>query len=218
MLEQFRRPPFSNQEAKQKSQELLKTFQGRRTVRDFAPANVDEEIIKNAIKMASLAPNGANKQPWKFSLIKNKNLRHKIRERAEFNEEEFYWGEKYPVWKKDLKHLHTDEKKPFLTEADYLLAIFAENYSIDEYGEKSNHYYVKESVGIATGFLICSLHQSGLNVLTYTPSKMQFLCEMLDRPRNEKLYILLAIGVAHPEACVPAIKKKNIEQVLIEHI
>jgi iodotyrosine deiodinase len=217
MLEKFVRPPFSNQDAKEKSRNLVNQFKQRRTIREFIPANVDEEIVMNAIKVASLAPNGANKQPWKFSLIKNKNLRHKIRTEAESYEKEFYQGEQYPGWKQDLKHLHTNEEKTFLTDADYLLAIFAENFGINENGQRTSNYFVKESVGIATGFLISSLHQCGLNVLTYTPSKMQFLCETLNRPRNEKLYLLLAIGVAHPEAEVPSIEKKAIKEILTYH-
>lgn len=217
MLEKFERPPFSNQAALNKSHELLDLFKGRRTIRDFAQAGVDEEVILNAIKIASLAPNGANKQPWSFSLIKNPELRHNLRDRAEGYEGEFYNTDQYSQWKKDLKHLHTDEHKTFLTDADFLLAIFAQNFELDDKGNSSPHYYVKESVGIATGFLISTLHQCGLNVLTYTPSKMQFLCEMLERPRNEKLFILLAIGVAHPEAQVPAIDKKPINSLLTYH-
>lgn len=217
MLQKFDRPPFSNQAALNKSQELLEVFKQRRTIRDFAQANVDEDVILNAIQVASLAPNGANKQPWSFSLIKNPELRHKIRSRAEGYEGEFYHNDQYSRWKKDLEHLHTDEQKPFLTDSDYLLAIFAQNFELDAEGNSHPHYYVKESVGIMTGFLISTLHQCGLNVLTYTPSKMQFLCEMLERPRNEKLFILLAIGVAHPEAQVPLIDKKCMQTLLNYH-
>lgn len=214
MLENYHAPNFLPNKAKEISEELLGKFKMRRTVRQFKNADIDSNLIINAIKMASLAPNGANKQPWSLCLIENKQLKERIRILAEEEEKKFYHGEGNEKWKDDLKHLHTNFEKPFLTEANYLIPIFAKNYEISESGETTPNYYVKESVGIMTGFLISCLHQMGLSMLTYTPSKMQFLNDLLERPRNEKIYMVLVVGLGHPEAQVPIINKKPIDEVL----
>ena len=163
--------------------------------------------------MASRAPSGANKQPWSIAFIKDQDLRKKIRTLSEREEKQFYENPKQIRWQDDLKHLHTDATKDFLTEASHLLVIFGRNFETNDWGTSPN-YYVKESVGIMTGFLLSALHLSGLHTLTYTPSKMKFLNEVLDRPRNERPFLVIAAGLAHPEAKVPVIEKKPLEQVM----
>jgi nitroreductase len=216
MLERYQRKKFNENKQLLKSYELLDEFKTRRTIRHFSQESFDKQIICNAIQIAGLAPNGANKQPWAFSLISDPRLKKKIREKAEEVEFEFYQIRRPKKWIKDLSALHTNENKKFLTDAPYLLPIFSKSYERD--GDNNNpNYYVRESVGIATGFLIASLHQCGLSVLTYTPSKIRFLHDILDRPKNEKLFMLLAIGLPHPLAEVPIITKKSVEEILTIH-
>lgn len=214
MLENYQAPDFISNKALETSEQLLDQFKKRRTVRKFKKASIDRELIINAIKLACLAPNGANKQPWTMCIIENQVLKEKIRLLAEEEEKKFYDGAGNEKWKNDLKHLYTNFEKPFLTEASFLIPIFAKNYELSETGETTPNYYVKESVGIMTGFLISCLHQLGLSMLTYTPSKMQFLNDLLKRPRNEKIYLVLVVGISHPEAQIPIIEKKPIDEVL----
>lgn len=216
MLERLKTHIFNENENLAKSYRLVEEFKNRRTVRHFSKETFDSQIIRNAIQIAGLAPNGANKQPWAFSLISDLEIKKEIRKRAEEVEFDFYQVRKPKKWIKDISHLHTNEEKSFLTDAPYLLPIFARTYEQDG-DDTSANYYVKESVGIATGFLISTLHQCGLSVLTYTPSKIKFLQDYLNRPKNEKLYMLLAIGIPHPDAEVPVITKKSLEEILTDY-
>lgn len=213
MLEKLPTRPFDNQTSLSISHELQSFYEKRRSVRSFKKSQINPEIIYNAIKIASSAPSGANKQPWNFILIEDPLTKRHIRFEAELRETEFYQQKKPQKMLQDIKQLHTNEEKSFLEKANFLLPIFSKSYELDENNQKKSNYYVKESVGIATGMMISSLHLSGLSVLTYTPTKMQFLTQLLGRPENEKLFILLAIGLPHDQTQVPVIQKKTLKQI-----
>jgi iodotyrosine deiodinase len=189
-------------------------MQRRRTVRDFSNKPVPRAIIEDAVMTAAGAPSGANLQPWSFVCISDAAVKSRIRVAAEEEEREFYKGGKTPeAWLGALAPLGTDEHKPFLDIAPWLIVIFGQRYGVAEDGSHLKHYYVPESVGIAMGFLIASLHNAGLATLTHTPSPMGFLNEICGRPENEKPYVLLVAGYP-AEACrVPVITKKKLEEV-----
>ena len=172
----------------------------RRTVRDFSPEPVPREIIEHALRAAGTAPNGANLQPWHFVVVSDPGLKSKIRVAAEAEEREFYATKAPQEWLDALAPLGTDEHKPFLETAPYLIAIFAQSYGLTPEGKKVKHYYATESVGVATGFLIAALHHAGLATLTHTPSPMGFLNELLERPGNERPFLLLIVGYPAADA------------------
>ena len=208
---------FSNQTLEEmhlNSKKFYNLIKKRRSVRDFKNDEIDFEIIKNAILAAGTAPNGANLQPWHFVVIKNKSIKKKIRLAAEIEEKEFYKKKAPKEWLDALKPLGTDKKKPFLEEAPYLIAIFEKKNSIKN-NKKIKNYYVKESVGIATGILISCLHFSGLSMLTHTPSPMNFLNSILKRPSNEKPFVLLVVGKPKDDCVIPvfATKKKSFSKI-----
>ena len=176
-----------------KSKKFYEIISKRRSVRDFDSKKIDLKIIKNAILSAGSAPNGANLQPWHFVIIKDKKIKKKIRIAAENEEKEFYKKKAPKEWLKALEPLGTDENKKFIENAPILIAIFEKKYSFQK-KKKIKNYYVRESVGIATGILISCLHISGLCMLTHTPSPMNFLNKILDRPSNEKPFVLLIVG------------------------
>jgi len=184
----------------------------RRTVRDYCDRPVPRGVIEQAILTAGGAPSGANQQPWTFVAIESPEIKARIRAAAEEEEKAFYAGRAGADWLDALAHLGTDWEKPFLTEAPWLIAIFAQRWG-DADGKKIKHYYVPESIGIATGFLIAALHQAGLATLTHTPSPMGFLNAICGRPESEKALILLVVG--HPkEGCmVPRIGKKRLDEI-----
>ena len=185
----------------------------RRTVRDFSAKPVHKEIIENAIKTACSAPSGANKQPWYFVAVESAEVKRTIRKAAELEEHEFYSRRAPQDWLDDLKVFETDAYKPFLETAPYLIAVFLERHSVDEEGAKHKNYYMPESVGIATGFLLAALHNAGLATLTHTPSPMKFLNQILERPSNEKPYMLIVVGYPAEGATVPDIERKPLDQV-----
>lgn len=213
MLQEFKRPKYDENLSSSVSEELVKIFEKRRTIRQYSKEKPDREIILNAIRVASLAPSGANAQPWHFAVIENQALKEEIKDKCEKEEFDFYHKNPNQKWIEDLKHLHTHEKKEFLTQAPYLIAIFYSHYSHDQSGEKKTHYYAKESVGLAAGMLLSSLHLCGLNTLTYTPKRMQFLNDLLERPKNERPFMIIACGVAPTDCEVPQISKKTIHEV-----
>lgn len=204
---------YPPEEMKQRSKEFYKDMKRRRTIRDFSDRPVPVEVIKNAIKAAGTAPNGANLQPWHFVVVSDPDVKSKIRVEAEKAEMEFYEKKAPKEWLEALKPLGTDEIKPYLETAPYLIVIFSKNYEISEKGDKIQHYYVKESVGIATGMLITALHRSGLATLTHTPNPMKFLNKILDRPSNERAYLILVTGYPAEDAKVPDITKKPLEEI-----
>ncbi len=184
----------------------------RRTVREYSGEPVPEEVIDACIEAAGTAPNGANRQPWHFVVVRDPEVKRRIRMEAEKEERDFYAHRAPAAWLEALAHLGTDEHKPFLERAPVLIAIFAESYELRG-GEKLKNYYVTESVGIATGILITALHHAGLATLTHTPSPMGFLNEVLDRPANERPFLLLVVGYPADDALVPDIAKKPLDRI-----
>ncbi len=204
---------LSTEEMLSNSKEFFNNISRRRTVRDFSDQAVDIEVIENAVRAAGSAPSGANKQPWHFVIISKQEVKHKIRVAAEVEEQEFYGGRAPESWLEDLRELETDEHKPFLETAPYLIAVFLERNTTDEEGVKHKNYYMPESVGIAMGMLLTALHLSGLATLTHTPSPMKFLNEILDRPSNEKPYMLIVTGLPIDDVTVPDIERKPFSQI-----
>ncbi len=203
---------ISENEMLNRSANLLNALKTRRSVRDFSSRSVSEEIIHNCIKTAVYAPSGANKQPWHFVIVKNPSIKKKIRIAAEAEEKEFYSHRATKEWLEDLNQFGTDWHKPFLETAPYLIVIFKE--IIDKHGDESRkNYYVNESVGIAAGFLLTAIHNAGLASLTHTPSPMKFLQEILNRPENERAFLLIPVGYPADEAEVPVIDKKPFDEV-----
>ena len=175
------------------------------------------EVIDLCLKAAGTAPNGANHQPWHFAVVTDPATKRRIREAAEKEEQAFYNGRAPDEWLEALAPLGTDEHKPFLEEAPALIVIFAENYGLGDEGEKVKNYYVTESVGIATGFLIAALHKAGLATLTHTPSPMGFLREILNRPERERAFLILVVGYPADDAEVPDIEKKKLSEFVSYH-
>lgn len=193
---------------------LLRLFKKRKSTRIFSDESPDLEIIKKCIEIAATAPSGANKQPWSFCLITNKEKKQKIREVAEIGEKQFYLNSSLNKWHEDLKEFNTYISKPFLTKAYCLIPVFYKNYELDKNDQKSVNYYAKESVGISVGFLISALHMAGLSVLTYTPSDKKPIGHLLDRPKNDILFMLLAVGLPDQSEVYPSITKKPINEIL----
>ncbi len=198
-----------------RSRELRDRMRTRRTVRDFSCEPVPFELIENAIATATTAPSGANQQPWTFIVVSNAAIKRKIREAAEAEEYESYTRRMSQEWLDALAHLHTDWHKPHLEDAPYLIIVFAQAYGLRADGTKIKHYYVTESVGIAVGMLLASLHTAGLATLTHTPNPMMFLSEILGRPANERAYVVIPVGYPAADAKVPNITKKPLDEVLI---
>ncbi len=184
----------------------------RRTVREYSGDPVPAEVIDACIEAAGTAPNGANRQPWHFVVVRDPEVKRRIRAEAEKEERDFYAHRAPAAWLEALAHLGTDERKPFLETAPALIAIFAESYEMRG-EEKLKNYYVTESVGIATGILITALHHAGLATLTHTPSPMGFLNKVLDRPANERPFLLLVVGYPADDALVPDITKKPLDRI-----
>lgn len=178
----------------QRARDFYAEIRRRRSVRDFSPRAVPHDVIAAALRAAGTAPSGANQQPWHFAVVTDPAIKHRIRVEAEREEAQFYGGRAPEEWLDALAPLGTDASKPFLEIAPILIAIFAQRFGLAADGSRTKHYYVPESVGIATGFLIASLHHAGLATLTHTPSPMNFLAEICQRPDNEKPYILLVVG------------------------
>jgi nitroreductase len=185
----------------------------RRTVREFAPTPVPRALIEQCIGAAGTAPSGANQQPWRFVAIADRSLKSRIRAAAEAEEREFYQHRAPDDWLQALAPLGTDEHKPFLEIAPWLIAVFYERTGPEVAGRKAKRYYPHESTGIATGMLIAALHHAGLDTLTHTPSPMAFLNDLLDRPRNEVPYLLLVVGHATPDCRVPAIERLPLAEI-----
>lgn len=194
------------------SRAFFEAMDKRRTVREFSDKLVPMEIIENAIKTASSAPSGANKQPWHFVIVKDPVVKKEIRIAAEKEEKEFYNHRAPDDWLADLNQFETDWHKPFLEIAPYLIVVFKQSYDLGGDGRRKN-YYVNESVGIASGFLLVALHQAGLATLTHTPSPMGFLEEILKRPENEKAVLLIPVGYPADDARVPDLEKKSFKDV-----
>ncbi len=195
-----------------RSEEYRNQMLTRRTVRDFSDKPVPQAVIRNAIAAAASAPAGANKQPWFFSVVGDAQIKKEIRIAAEKEEKEFYSHRAPDDWLKELNQFGTDWHKPFLETAPYLIVVFKQIYEQQE-GDQKKNYYVNESVGIATGFLLAALHYAGLATLTHTPSPMGFLQKILKRPDNERAFLLIPVGYPANDAEVPTIRKKRFSEV-----
>ena len=208
-LEHYREYPV--EEMRDRSKRFAEDLKRRRTVRDFSDRPVPREVIESCLAAAGSAPSGANRQPWHFVVISDPGIKRKIREAAEVEEHEFYTRRAPKAWLEALAPLGTDEQKPFLESAPYLIAIFEERYGVLEDGSRIKNYYSQESVGLSAGMLIAAVHNAGLVSLTHTPSPMGFLNEVLGRPANERPFLLLVVGYPAKDAMVPTITKKTID-------
>lgn len=203
---------YPTNEMLDRSVHLFAKLKTRRTVRDFSDRPVPIDIIKNCIKTASSAPSGANKQPWSFVVVQDPQIKKKIRSAAEAEEKEFYGHRATKEWLEDLNQFGTDWQKPFLETAPYLIVVFKQ--VVDASGEEPRkNYYVNESVGIAAGFLLAAIHNAGLVSLTHTPSPMKFLEKILQRPKNERAFLLIPVGFPAEDAEVPNINKKALNDI-----
>lgn len=205
----------TDQEMTQRSGDFLRQARTRRTVREFSPESVPDEVVANCLSTGMTAPSGANQQPWTFVWVQDAEIRRQIREAAEAEEREFYGGRAPEEWLDALQPFGTDDHKPFLEHAPVLVVVFAEAWKQIEDDRKKN-YYVAESVGIATGFLIAAMHNAGLATLTHTPSPMKFLNSILGRPDNERPYVVLVAGHPADNCQVPAITKRSFDDVVVK--
>lgn len=189
---------------------------GRRTVRMFDPQRpVSKEVMEEILTVAGSAPSGAHKQPWTFVAVSDPDLKRRIREAAEEQEKRFYHDLAPEDWLEDLAPLGTDWEKTHLTDAPWVVVLFAQDYAVGPDGEKSKHYYVTESVGIAAGFFLAAVRQAGLVSLTHTPSPMKFLAEVLERPANERAYLVLPVGYPAPDCEVPDLDRKTLDEFVV---
>ena len=205
-------PSLDDAERLRRVEEFEATMRSRRTVREFATTPVPRAVIESALRTAGRAPSGANKQPWTFVAVSDPHLKQRIREAAEAEERRFYGGRAPQDWLDALEPLGTDASKPFLESAPWLIAVFAREHGVRDDGTREKHYYVKESLGLATGFLLAALHHAGLATLTHTPSPMGFLRNVLERPPNERAFVLIVTGVPAEGASVPRITKKPLDE------
>ncbi len=197
----------------QRAAEFYAEVRQRRSVRQFSDRPVPRDVIEQALRAAGSAPSGANKQPWHFVVVSDPAVKHQIREAAEAEEREFYAHRASQEWLDDLAPLGTDPDKPFLETAPYLIVIFAQRHGVLPDGRPTRHYYVQESVGIATGMLIAALHHAGLATLTHTPSPMEFLTHILRRPEHERPFLVLVTGYPAEDAQVPDISRKTLDEI-----
>ncbi len=209
----YEKETFPIEEAVGKSENYYQWLDQRRTVRDFSNKAVPKSLIEKLILSGSTAPSGAHKQPWHFCAISNPQIKAEIRKAAEKEEYESYHGRMSERWLKDLEPIGTDWNKPFLEIAPWLIVIFKKAYELDQKGEKTNNYYVNESVGLAAGFLLTAIHNAGLVALTHTPSPMNFLANILERPSNERPFLLIPVGYPAEEVYVPKLERRPIDVI-----
>jgi iodotyrosine deiodinase len=209
---QYKHNLLNEEEMKLTASNYYQQMNSRRSLREFSDKPVPREVIENVIRTASSAPSGAHKQPWTFCVISNPKIKREIRKAAEEEEYENYHGRMSDDWLKDLEKFETDWHKDFLEIAPCLIVVFKKTYDLNE-GDRSKNYYVNESVGLACGFLLTAIHSAGLVALTHTPSPMGFLHEILERPDNEKPFLLIPVGYPSENAMVPDLKRKALEDV-----
>ena len=201
-----------------RARDLYATMSTRRSVRHFATDDVPRAVIEDVIRTASTAPSGAHKQPWTFVAVHDPALKRRIREAAEQEEHANYTERMSETWLDDLEPFATDWHKPMLTDAPWLIVVFRRLFEYEPDGTKHKNYYVNESVGLATGFLLSAIHQAGLVSLTHTPSPMGFLAEVLDRPDNERAFLLIPVGYPAPDCEVPVLERKTLDEVAVFHM
>lgn len=209
----YTKDTYGEEEMRARAAEFLQWMDKRRTVRDFSDKPVAKEVIEDIIMTASTAPSGAHKQPWTFCAVSNADIKKQIRAAAEEEEYESYNGRMPEAWLKDLLPLQTDWHKEFLEIAPWLIIVFKKIYEPGENGEKKNNYYVQESVGLAAGFLLTAIHNAGLVALTHTPSPMNFLTKILNRPEHEKPFLLVPVGYPVEQCLVPQLSRKPIDEI-----
>lgn len=207
---------YSTKESQQRTHDFYNYMNHRRSVRDFSEQPVAKEIIHDLIMTASTAPSGAHKQPWTFCAVSDPSIKSEIRKAAEKEEYESYNNRMSEEWLEALKPIGTDWNKPFLEIAPWLIIVFKKPYELEN-GEKKKNYYVNESVGIACGILITAIHNAGLITLTHTPSPMNFLQKILNRPENERAFLILPVGYPAEDAQVPDFGRKTAEEVIVWH-
>lgn len=210
----YHRESYTDAETLQRATQHYQWMDGRRTVREFADKAIPKQVVEQLIMAASTAPSGAHKQPWVFCAVSDPAIKKQIRLAAEEEEYTNYHGRMSEDWLDDLKPFGTDHHKPFLETAPWLIVVFRKSYDLED-GQKKTNYYVQESVGLATGFLLEAIHHAGLVALTHTPSPMNFLCEVLQRPKNEKPFLLIPIGYPKDGTMVPDLKRKPAEDVIV---
>jgi iodotyrosine deiodinase len=211
----YRRETFAADEMAQRASKFYQMMDARRSVREFSDKPIPQELIHHLVMTASTAPSGAHKQPWTFCVVSNPEMKRQIREAAEKEEYESYHGRMSEEWLQDLAPLGTDWQKPFLEIAPYLIIVFKRVYEYGPNGEKKNNYYVNESVGLACGMLLTAIHHAGLVSLTHTPSPMNFLSKLLDRPDNERPFLLVPVSYPAEEVYVPNIHRKKLDEVAV---
>lgn len=212
----YQRETFSAVEMIRRSREFYGLMNQRRTVREFSPKPVPLEVMEHLILTAGTAPSGAHKQPWTFCLVSEPEIKKQIRTEAEKEEYESYHGRMSEEWLEDLAPLQTDWQKPFLEIAPWLIVVFKRAYeNVD--GRSRQNYYVQESVGIACGFLLAAIHHAGLCALTHTPSPMNFLSKILERPENERPFLLIPVGYPAESVMVPDLKRKSLHEVMVRY-
>lgn len=211
----YEKESFLPAEMTKRSLEFYKWMDKRRTVRDFSDKPVPKETIENILMAASTAPSGAHKQPWTFCVVSDPGLKKQLREEAEKEESESYNGRMPQEWLNDLLPLQTDWRKEFLETAPWLIIVFKKSYEINSDGSKGNVYYASESCGLACGFLLTAIHHAGLVALTHTPSPMNFLSKLLNRPENEKPFLLIPVGYPADECWVPVLKRKELNEMSV---
>jgi iodotyrosine deiodinase len=210
---QYKKDGYDESTMQAKASSYYTFMNERRSVRDFSNKPIPKTVIENIILTASTAPSGAHKQPWTFCVVSNPLIKSQIRIEAEKEEYESYNSRMPEEWKKDLLPLQTDWKKEFLETAPYLIIVFKKSYDVDADGNKTNVYYANESCGLACGFLLAAIHNAGLAALTHTPSPMNFLSKILDRPVNEKPFLLIPVGYAANDCWVPDIERRGLGEV-----
>lgn len=208
---------YSPEEMKERSRQFYTWANGRRTVRDFSPEKIPQEVVDQILLTAGTAPSGANKQPWSFCVVTDPEIKKQIRIEAEKEEKISYESRMSEEWLEDLMAIGTDWNKPFLETAPVLVIVFKRSFETMPDGKKRQNYYVLESVGLACGFLLMAVHNAGLVALTHTPSPMNFLSRILNRPENEKPFLLIPIGYPAENAEVPDIKRKNLKEIKINY-
>jgi len=209
----YTKETYNEEEVVVRSRKFFNWMDTRRTVREFSDKKIPKEAIENIVRSASTAPSGAHKQPWTFCVVSDPKIKKQIREAAEKEEHESYQGRMSDEWIEALRPLGTDWQKPFLEIAPYLIIIFKKAYDLTDSKEKRNNYYVNESVGLAAGFLLAAIHHAGLVALTHTPSPMNFLTKILNRPENERPFLLIPVGYPMEETWVPDLERKKLDEV-----
>ncbi len=212
----YQKETYPPDELPERTREFYEFMDQRRSVRYFSDEDVPEEAVHNIIRTASTAPSGAHKQPWTFCLVKDPSLKKRIREAAEDEEQKNYEKRMSEEWLQDLEPLGTRPEKPYLETAPYLIIVFKRAYEIEN-GERKKNYYINESVGLATGFLLTAIHHAGLAALTHTPSPMGFLSDILDRPKEERPFLLIPVGYPASDCVVPDLERKRLEEVMVSY-